>query len=57
MKILATKDEMAKLIRRCAKECDCLACVLGVFCNDGDDESKLVESFVEIAEDTSEKQK
>jgi len=57
MKILATKDEMAKLIRRCAKECDCLACVLCNFCNDEDNCDKFVESLVEIVEGADEKQK
>ena len=53
MKILATKKEMAKMIRNCANDGICNTCVLGEFCC-AEDADKAVEDFVEIVEDTDE---
>jgi len=54
MKILATKKEMAVMVRTCAKEGSCASCVLGNFCCE-DDADFAVEDFIEIAEVTNEK--
>ena len=50
MKILATKKEMAVMVRTCAKEGSCASCVMGNFCcEDGADFA--VEDFIEIVEE------
>ena len=57
MKILATKKEMAKLIRQCCKEGICGECVLADFCCADDGDERAVEDFCDIVEDLDEKRK
>lgn len=51
MKILATKNEMAHLVRECAMNSMCSSCVFGRFCGSSYSEGEI-EDFIEIVEDS-----
>ena len=52
MKILATHDEIVKMVRACAKG-DCGECALVDFCYETDDSPGRIEAFCEMIEPIS----